>query len=129
MCLSSFRRTIHHFGKCHRFHMIFIWVNFPKRPNAIVDDFFLYNCSSSKISHRKSLTIEIVHHLLKEKTGLSFSAFLGIASRHSDLRTLKKFAINSIRYSSLNDKEKRDAFAKWQIKWDKFIGDLIHNQL
>ncbi|XP_031635402.1 adenosine deaminase AGSA-like [Contarinia nasturtii] len=57
-----------------------------------------------------------------------YIAFLGIASRHSDLRTLKKFAINSIQYSCLNDSEKTVAFAKWQVKWDTFIEDLVQNQ-
>lgn len=56
-----------------------------------------------------------------------YITFLGIASRHSDLRTLKKLAINSIQYSSLNDTEKIDAFSKWQIKWDKFIDNLVQN--
>lgn len=56
-----------------------------------------------------------------------YYAFLGIASRHSDLRLLKKFAMNSIQYSALNDTEKIDAFAKWQIKWDKFIDELVRN--
>lgn len=56
-----------------------------------------------------------------------YMAFLGIASRHSDLRTLKKFAKNSIKYSSLSGNEKFDAYAKWQRKWDKFIADLIEN--
>lgn len=55
-----------------------------------------------------------------------YMAFLGIASRHSDLRVLKKFAINSIQYSSLNEMEKQRAFSKWQIKWDKFISDLVN---
>lgn len=54
-----------------------------------------------------------------------YYAFLGIASRHSDLRLLKKFAMNSIQYSALNDTEKVDAFAKWQIQWDKFIDTLM----
>ncbi|XP_031624714.1 adenosine deaminase AGSA-like [Contarinia nasturtii] len=54
-----------------------------------------------------------------------YMTFLGIASRHSDLRTLKKLAINSIQYSSLNDMEKTTAFTKWQIKWDQFIIDLV----
>lgn len=57
-----------------------------------------------------------------------YMAFLGIASRHSDLRTLKKLAINSIRYSSLRGFEKVEAFLKWQIKWDKFIDDLVQKQ-
>lgn len=63
-----------------------------------------------------------------EATPLShdfYMAFLGIASRRSDLRTLKKFATNSIQYSSLTDSEKVEAFASWQRKWDEFIEDLI----
>lgn len=65
-----------------------------------------------------------------EATPLShdfYMAFLGIASRHSDLRVLKKFAMNSIQYSGLNEREKTDAFAKWEIKWDKFIDDLVRS--
>lgn len=58
-----------------------------------------------------------------------YFAFLGIASRQSDLRTLKKFALNSIEYSALNATEKTDAFAKWQIKWDTFIENLINKRL
>lgn len=56
-----------------------------------------------------------------------YMAFLGIASRHADLRVLKKFAINSIRYSAMNDVEKEAAFAKWQIEWDRFIDNLVHD--
>lgn len=56
-----------------------------------------------------------------------YIAFLGIASRHADLRVLKKFAINSIQYSSINDTEKEAAFAKWQLQWDKFIGDVTND--
>lgn len=66
-----------------------------------------------------------------EATPLShdfYMAFLGIASRHSDLRVLKKFAINSILYSSLDGFEKIVALMKWQTKWDKFIEDLVHYQ-
>lgn len=57
-----------------------------------------------------------------------YITFLGIASRHSDLRVLKKLAINSIQYSSMNDLEKSEAFVKWQTKWDQFIEDLVKNQ-
>lgn len=55
-----------------------------------------------------------------------YMAFLGIASRHADLRVLKKFAMNSIKYSSINDNEKEAAFAKWEVKWDSFIDQLVH---
>lgn len=62
-----------------------------------------------------------------ETTPLShdfYMAFLGIASRHSDLRVLKKFAMNSILYSSLDGPERVAALMKWQNKWDKFIEEL-----
>lgn len=58
-----------------------------------------------------------------------YEAFLGIASSRSDLRTLKKLATNSIKYSSLDDNEKIVAFAKWQTKWDQFIDDVIADVL
>ncbi|KAL7733357.1 hypothetical protein ACLKA6_004850 [Drosophila palustris] len=50
-----------------------------------------------------------------------YIAFLGIASQHSDLRLLKKLALNSIQYSSLSVDEKTAALAKWQVKWDEFL--------
>lgn len=56
-----------------------------------------------------------------------YMTFLGITSADSDLRTLKKLAMNSLKYSSLNDVEKIEAFAKWQVKWDKFIEEIISN--
>lgn len=58
-----------------------------------------------------------------------YYTFMGIASRQSDLRLLKKLAINSIQYSALNDDEKNDAFDKWRIEWDKFIDNLSGNNL
>lgn len=54
-----------------------------------------------------------------------YTAFLGIFSYHSDLRTLKKLAITSIQCSSLNETEKIEAFEKWQIQWDTFIDNII----
>lgn len=56
-----------------------------------------------------------------------YMAFLGLASGNSDLRTLKKLAKNSIKYSAMNATEKAGAYDKWQHKWDKFIVDLIAN--
>lgn len=57
-----------------------------------------------------------------------YMTFLGVASRHSDLRVLKKFAMNSIEYSSLVDSEKSEAMKKWQTKWDRFIADVVHSK-
>lgn len=54
-----------------------------------------------------------------------YMAFLGMTPAPSDLRTLKKLAKNSIKYSALTDSEKTKALAKWQPKWDEFIANLI----
>ncbi|EDV51932.1 adenosine deaminase 2-A [Drosophila erecta] len=53
-----------------------------------------------------------------------YIAFLGIASQHSDLRLLKKLALNSIQYSSLTGDAQFEALEKWQLKWDQFIADI-----
>lgn len=57
-----------------------------------------------------------------------YITFLGIAARHSDLRILKQFAINSIAYSLMNETEKVEAYTKWHKEWDKFIDDLVNGQ-
>ncbi|XP_017072143.1 adenosine deaminase 2-A-like isoform X2 [Drosophila eugracilis] len=57
-----------------------------------------------------------------------YIAFLGIASQHSDLRLLKKLALNSIQYSSLSAEAQFDALEKWQAKWDQFIADVNENE-
>ncbi|MCC9135651.1 hypothetical protein ACFSKU_12920 [Pontibacter silvestris] len=41
-----------------------------------------------------------------------------------DLRDLKKLAINSITYSFLSAKEKEQALAAWEKKWNSFIDNL-----
>ncbi|KAL9908893.1 adenosine deaminase 2-like isoform 1-T1 [Glossina fuscipes fuscipes] len=56
-----------------------------------------------------------------------YIAFLGIASAHSDLRLLKKLALNSIYYSAMSYEQKQIALQKWQIKWNKFIQTLIND--
>ncbi|KAH8329616.1 hypothetical protein KR074_000871 [Drosophila pseudoananassae] len=53
-----------------------------------------------------------------------YIAYLGIASQHSDLRLLKKLALNSIQFSSLSGDAQFDALEKWQAKWDQFIADV-----
>lgn len=63
-----------------------------------------------------------------ETTPLShdmYMAFMGISSKRHDLRTLKKLAKNSIKYSSLNGTEKQHGYQLWQTKWDGFIESVI----
>lgn len=54
-----------------------------------------------------------------------YITFLGIASRHADIRVLKKLALNSIQYSSMNGAEQRRAVSMWQLQWDNFIENVI----
>ncbi|XP_037950031.1 adenosine deaminase 2-like isoform X5 [Teleopsis dalmanni] len=54
-----------------------------------------------------------------------YMAFLGIASAHSDIRLLKKLAMNSLQYSALKGEEQITAMGKWQKKWDAFIEQII----
>ncbi|EFN85554.1 adenosine deaminase 2 [Harpegnathos saltator] len=59
--------------------------------------------------------------------GLSYDfyeAFMGIMSAGSDLRSLKKLALNSFAYSSMNRSEKQNAITRWHAKWDVFVTKL-----
>ncbi|EDW40396.1 GL25220 [Drosophila persimilis] len=76
----------------------------------------------------KKLNVAIeVNPISNQATPLThdfYIAFLGIASQHSDLRLLKKLALNSIQYSSLPTEQQFEALEKWQAKWDQFIADV-----
>nr|XP_049699046.1 adenosine deaminase 2-like [Helicoverpa armigera] len=54
-----------------------------------------------------------------------FVAFMGIASRHADLRLLKQLALNSITYSSLECERKDRLLSVFNARWDKFVTDVI----
>ncbi|XP_063540974.1 adenosine deaminase 2-like [Cydia strobilella] len=54
-----------------------------------------------------------------------YVAFVAIASKHADLRMLKQLAINSIRYSALDDKGKTKLFKSFEKKWNEFIDGVI----
>lgn len=53
-----------------------------------------------------------------------YVAFVGVASRLSDLRLLKTFAINSLKYSALNDSEKVVALQMFDAKWNEFVDNF-----
>lgn len=54
-----------------------------------------------------------------------YLAFMGVASRRHDLRLLKKLALNSIKYSALDDGGKQKMYSIFNHDWDKFIKGLI----
>ncbi|XP_043465516.1 adenosine deaminase 2-like [Leptopilina heterotoma] len=60
--------------------------------------------------------------------GLSYDfyeAFMGIMSRKSDLRALKKLALNSIEYSAMNGEEKLKALMIFKEQWSHFLHEII----
>lgn len=56
-----------------------------------------------------------------------YIAFVGVASKHADLRLLKQLALNSIKYSALDDAGKERTFKTFNKRWDEFIKDIIIN--
>ncbi|XP_033330141.2 adenosine deaminase isoform X1 [Megalopta genalis] len=59
--------------------------------------------------------------------GLSYDfyeAFVGIMSKHADLKALKQLAINSLVYSSLSAEDKEAALSLWEHKWDNYVNDV-----
>ncbi|KAJ0173179.1 hypothetical protein K1T71_011355 [Dendrolimus kikuchii] len=57
-----------------------------------------------------------------------YIAFVGVASKHADLRLLKQLALNSLKYSALNDADKERAFGIFNNKWNIFIKELMEFQ-
>ncbi|XP_059048949.1 adenosine deaminase 2-like [Achroia grisella] len=54
-----------------------------------------------------------------------YIAFSGVASRHADLRMLKQLAINSIKYSALDEKGKTKLFEIFNRRWKTFLKEII----
>ncbi|VEN43113.1 unnamed protein product [Callosobruchus maculatus] len=60
--------------------------------------------------------------------GLSYDwyvVFMAMTPEGAGLEVLKQFAINSIRYSAMEDGLKKEAFEKWEKYWDEFLDDII----
>ena len=53
-----------------------------------------------------------------------YETFMGIMSRSSDLRALKKLAMNSILHSVMNDEEKLKSFEIFKKQWEQFLLDI-----
>lgn len=53
-----------------------------------------------------------------------YVAFVGAASKFSDLRLLKTLAMNSLKYSAMEEPEKQDAINKFKIQWKAFVDNF-----
>lgn len=50
-----------------------------------------------------------------------YIAFVGVASKHSDLRLLKQFVINSLRCSVFDKEKQIEAIEKFYMQWNSFM--------
>lgn len=53
--------------------------------------------------------------------GLTFDFWIAMMAWELDLVSLKKLALNSIRYSAMSDGEKQTARARWDQDWQEFL--------
>ncbi|XP_066953421.1 adenosine deaminase 2-like [Macrobrachium rosenbergii] len=53
-----------------------------------------------------------------------YEAFMALAGAKADLRFLKQLAINSVKYSSLDNDSKEELMNMWQQEWDAFIEEM-----
>lgn len=60
--------------------------------------------------------------------GLSFDwyiAFAGMTSRNTDLRFLKRLALNSYLYNAMDPAENQGALQQWENEWNSFINQTL----
>lgn len=57
--------------------------------------------------------------------GVSHDFWVAYMAWDLDLASLKQLARNSIRYSGMNDQEKKAAYQRWEAKWEKYIEQLL----
>lgn len=57
-----------------------------------------------------------------------YLAFMGIASANATVKFLKKLAINSFKYSALNQTEFEKAMKKWEKKWSAYVKDVVEKR-
>ncbi|CAL1548824.1 unnamed protein product [Lymnaea stagnalis] len=83
----------------------------------------------SLMAQNLSLVISCDDRTTMESAPLShdfFVAFTAMSSEDADLTLLKQLAINSIKFSTLDPKEKEKAMQLWQTQWNTFIADVVH---
>ena len=57
---------------------------------------------------------------------LTIDFYLTSLGWNLNIYDLKKFAVNSIKYSSLSSEEKKNAFLKWNKAWEEFVASTYH---
>ena len=57
--------------------------------------------------------------------GVSYDFWIACMAWNLDLRGLKQLALNSIRYASLNAKERAELLRHFELEWGRFIGNQL----
>ncbi|RZC40862.1 adenosine deaminase CECR1-A-like [Asbolus verrucosus] len=61
-------------------------------------------------------------------SGLSYDwyiTFMAMTTKMSGIEVLKQFALNSIFYSSMEEKEKEMMMKEWKEQWDEFLNEIL----
>lgn len=80
--------------------------------------------ASEYINHGLPVTISSDDPLIFNYDGLSYDFWSAFMAWELDLRQLKRLALNSIEYSSMDAGEKQNAYAHFSSKWDDFINQI-----
>lgn len=83
------------------------------------------------ISNNYSIVIGNDYPALWGAKGLSYDwylTFIGLTNNKTDLRFLKRLAINSYLYSSMDRKKMKEALTMWQARWNFFINTVNKEQ-
>ena len=78
------------------------------------DQKYLIEASKKTLSWTNCLEIQF-------RFFFSFAAFMGMTSKTTDLRLLKKLVFNSIKYSSLSDSRKSKCLSLVKRKWFEYM--------
>lgn len=65
--------------------------------------------------------------LLFGNNGLSYDFFIAAVYWDMSLAELKKFCVNSIKYSAVTDPEREEMMNRWAQRWDDFIDDVLQD--
>lgn len=65
--------------------------------------------------------------LLFGNNGLSYDFFIAAVYWDMSLAELKKFCVNSIKYSAVTEREREEMMNRWSQRWDDFIDDVLQD--
>ena len=62
-------------------------------------------------------------------SGVTHDFYSALIYWNLNLKSIKKFAMNSIEFSGLSINEKEKLFEMWKKKYDEFIDNTLENEL